>query len=107
MNTAHQLALLADPLDERFLDFHHAHPEVYERIVELARKWRDAGHEKIGIATIFEVMRWERGLRGVKDAEGFRLNNSYRSRYARIIMANEKDLVGFFDTRTLESDRGW
>jgi len=68
MNTARQLALLADPLDERFLDFHHAHPEVYERLAHLARRWREAGHDKIGIATLFEVMRWERGLRGVKDS---------------------------------------
>lgn len=101
-----QLALF-DPLEERFLEFHHANPGVYDALVALARRWKDAGFEKIGIATLFEVLRWERGLAGVRDADGYKLNNSYRSRYARLIMANERDLLGFFDLRSLHDRVEW
>lgn len=101
-----QLALF-DPLEERFIEFHHANPEVYDALVTLARRWKDAGHHKVGIATLFEVLRWERGLRGIKDIDGFKLNNSYRSRYARIIMANERDLKGFFELRSLHDRTEW
>lgn len=33
----------------------------------------------------------------------FTINNSFRSRYARLIMANEPDLVGLFETRQLRT----
>jgi hypothetical protein len=100
-----QLTLLGDPIDARFLEFHHAHPEVYRELVRLARRWKAAGHARIGMKMLFEVLRWERGLAGVRDDRGFRLNNDFTSRYARLIQANEPDLVGFFETRALVDER--
>ena len=76
---------------------------MYDSLVTLARRWRTAGHAKCGIGMLFELIRWEHGL-NVVDDDGFRLNNNYRSRYARLIMANEPDLDGFFDTRVLHSE---
>jgi hypothetical protein len=35
--------------------------------------------------------------------EEFRLSNSYRSRYARLIMEQEADLQDFFTTRELRT----
>lgn len=101
-----QLALLEDPIEAQFIDFHHAHPEVYVSLVALARRWKNAGHPKVGIGMLFELVRWERGLTLGTDPAGFKLNNNYRSRYARLIMANERDLAGFFDTRQLHTDGG-
>lgn len=97
-----QLSLLPDPLESRFLAFHHANPNVYRELVAMARQWHAAGHTQAGIAMFFEVLRWQSGLRG--DGDAFALNNSYRSRYARLIAANEPDLAGMFTLRTLGSE---
>lgn len=97
-----QLSLVPDPIDEAFLAFHHAHPEVYARLVAMARRWKAAGHETVGIKMFFEVLRWERGLSRDRDqGEEFLLNNNFSSRYSRLIMANEPDLAGMFKTRQL------
>lgn len=100
----HQLTLLADPIDEQFLAFHHAHPEVYEALHDLALQLRRRGESKAGIGMLFEVLRWNRLMAGVRDEDGFKLNNNYRSRYARLLMANDARLAGFFDTRALHDD---
>lgn len=95
-----QLALTADPIDTAFAEYHQENPGTYTELVALAREWRAAGHDRIGIASLFEVLRWQRGISG-RDADGFRLNNSYRANYARLILANEPDLAGVFEVRHL------
>ena len=82
----------------RFERFHAANPFVYEKLVELARGARAAGHDRIGIAMLFEVLRYE-VLTGRDPREDFRLDNGYRSFYARLILESEPDLDGIFETR--------
>lgn len=89
-------------IQERFAAFHAAHPEVYAELVELARTARRAGRSRIGIGMLWEVLRWERTLRGVEEG-GFKLNDHFRSRYARLLMEREPDLAGIFETRELRS----
>lgn len=91
-------------IDARFAEFHAAHPEVYAALVRLAREGKAAGHTKLGIGMLFEVLRWEHMVRP-DDSEPYRLNNVYRSRYARLVMDQEPDLAGIFDTRELISRR--
>lgn len=90
-------------IQERFAAFHAAHPEVYDELAALARKARRAGRDRLGIGMLWEVLRWERTLRGVEDPSGFKLNDHYRSRYARLLMDREPDLAGLFETRELRS----
>jgi hypothetical protein len=99
-----QLSFLADPIDQAFIEFHHENPHVYRALVGLARDWKAAGHARCSMNMLFEVLRWDEGLR-TKSADGVKLNNNFRSRYARIIEANEPDLAGFFETRALASER--
>ena len=96
-----QLALCLD--DTAFDRFHADNPKVYETLVRLAREWvaRFGGH-KLGIATLYETARWQITL-ATNDAE-FRLNNNWRSYYARLIMAQEPDLAGLFDLRASKAD---
>lgn len=101
--TGHQLELLDDPITARFTEFHQRNPGVYAAIVHLARLRRDAGWSTGSMAQIFEVLRWEADLCIVSD-DGLKLNNDFRAPYARLVMANEPDLAGFFHTRTLRSD---
>lgn len=91
-------------LDACFARFHTNHPEVYRGLVALAREAKQAGQTRVGIGMLFEVLRWQRVVAG-DDHETFLLNNNYRSRYARLIMANERDLDDIFATRDLPSKR--
>ena len=90
-----------ETLDERFARFHAGHPEVYRKLVALARRMKARGFETYSIKTLAEVVRWHSDAHGT-DAEGFRINNSYTSRYARLIMDENPDLDGFFVTRELQ-----
>ena len=87
-----------DRIERDFNDFHAAHPEVYVQLVRLARSWQANGSAKLGIATLFEVLRWNSHMNPAKDG-GYKLNNNYRALYARLIMNKEPDLKGIFDVR--------
>lgn len=89
-----------DRIEHAFNEFHAEHPEVYRQLVRLAREWRSHGHAKLGIATLFEKLRWEWHVSGLEDKDGFKLNNNYRALYARKIMADNPDLDGLFEIRT-------
>lgn len=88
-------------LQENFERFHTANPYVYEEIVKLVRRAQRAGATRVGIGMVFEVLRWRHTLR--TGGDDFKLNNNYRSRYARMIMAKEIDLDGMFEIRELHA----
>jgi hypothetical protein len=84
---------------DAFKRFHGENPHVYTELVTMARELVDVGHAKIGIGMLFEVLRWRHALRTAGDT--FKLNNNYRSYYARLIMRREEDLAGVFELRRL------
>ena len=86
----------------RFAEHRREHPDVYHALRDLAREAVRRGRNRIGIAALFEIVRWERG--GIsKDASGFKLNNDLRAMYARALMDENPDLAGLFETRRLRS----
>lgn len=91
-----------ESLDDRFWAFHQANPHVYRALVALARQLKQAGRRRFGIKALFERLRFEAALQTWGDE--FRLNNNYHSRYARLIMRQEPDLAGFFETRELQTE---
>jgi len=91
------------PIEEAFWQWHAANPHVYDRLVYLTRDLARRGRGRVGIGMLFEVLRWHH-LSTVGDADGFKLNNNYRSYYARLIMAQEHDLDGVFELRHLHAD---
>ena len=94
----------ADTIQTQFERFHHAHPEVLHHLVRLAWQAHRRGRTHIGIGQLFEVLRWERMIAGLPDeGEAFKLNNNYRSRYARLIMVRYPELDGMFETRELKT----
>lgn len=86
------------PLASRFEAFHAAHPEVYRTLVRLTRAEVARGRSP-GISMIWEVMRW----RLLGRSRRLRLNNDWRSRYARLIRQQEPDLANVFRTRKLRA----
>jgi len=86
----------------RFRRFHHANPHVYNNLVGLARDFRRRAqnhNRKMGIAMLFEVLRWNYYLNVDLGEEEFKLSNDFRSPYARLIMYQEPDLQDAFQTR--------
>lgn len=99
------LALDESTIQARFLQFHRSNPQVYDLLVRFARTARGRGYQRFGIAAVWERMRWEAAMTWGEDAyTGLKLNNDYRSRYARLIMDQEPDLAGFFETRRLRAE---
>lgn len=90
-------------LDERFAEYHEAHPEVYELFKRFALQLWDAGRRRTGAKMIAERIRWEKAL--VTSPGEFKLNNSFVSRFARMLLAERPDLDGFFEFRKLRSRR--
>lgn len=88
-----------ESIREAFTRFHSENPHVYEELVLLARRSRRAGAARVGIGMLFEVLRWRHTLR--TGGDDFKLNNNYRSYYARLIMSREPDLWGIFELRKL------
>lgn len=85
-------------LTERFEAFHAANPAFYGQLVHLTRRFRDRTGRRCGIQRIIEVARFDVAIQTQTD-EDFKVNNDFAAFYARLIMHQEADLVGFFELR--------
>lgn len=88
-------------IEDSFWDFHEDNPHIYDELVRLTRQLVDRGHTRVGIKMLFEVLRWQYALRTSREDGDFKLNNNYHSYYARLIMRENRDLRGVFETRRL------
>lgn len=87
-------------LPEMFAAFHAANPHVYHALRRLAINMVRRGQHKIGVKMLFEVLRWQHAMTTHDAASAFKLNNNYAPFYARLLMDNEPELNGVFETRT-------
>lgn len=87
---------------ERFVTFHETNPDVYAALVAHTRELVELGHQRVGIGMLWEVLRWSH-MRTGDPTSDFKLNNDYRSHYARLIMDQEPDLADVFETRRLRA----
>jgi hypothetical protein len=79
-------------------------PELYKVLVDLTREYiAKTGRNKLGIAMLFERARWEIAVTTGGD-DGFKINNSHRAMYSRLIIEREPDLAGVFETRRSRED---
>ncbi len=88
-------------INARFAEFHKKNPHVYRILVRLALDDAASGGRR-GIAALFEDLR-DSEIPTDHGQEVFKLNNSYASRYVRLMMKNEPRLVGHFETRELKA----
>lgn len=89
-------------ISARFESFHEANPWVYDRLRILALDLVRSGRARIGIGMLWEVLRWQYARATVSD-DGLKLNNDYRSRYARMLADNEPELTDVFANRRLRT----
>lgn len=88
-------------LDKKFWLFHEHNPQVFKRLVIMCNQAKAMGRKKAGIGMFWEVLRWESYLDISSD--DFKLNNSYRSRYARILEQEHPEFIGLFNKRRIKS----
>jgi hypothetical protein len=88
-------------IQERFEQYHKQNPQIYEKLVEYARRVKKAGFDRIGIQLLIERTRWH-FMTEIQGGHEFKINNDYASRYSRLIMEKEPDLEGLFPTRELQ-----
>jgi len=75
--------------------------KIVAAVTEAALALRRRGFTHYGIAALFEAARYTYALAVGPDADGWRLNNSWRSRLARDLMREAPELDGMFETRRL------
>lgn len=82
---------------ERWADFHHANPQVFEAIHRIADDQRRGGRRRISVNRIFEDLRADPRLwTGDKP---YKLNNSYRAFYARELIRRYPVFEGLIEIR--------
>jgi len=90
-------------LDERFEAWVKANPHIVARFLRFAREAQASGRRRFGIGMIAERVRWYTYVESKED--GYRVNNSYRSRLARLLVERDPSLAGMFEFRKLTSKR--
>ena len=86
----------------RFRQFCRDNPHVERLFVQLARDAKLKG-KRVGIKTLFEVVRWHCMIKTTDTTSSYKLNNDYCSRYARLIMLKYSDLRNMFELRQLRT----
>jgi len=90
-------------IQARFERFHADNPHIYAELVRMSRRLVASGRRHFGVGMLWETLRYRVAITTDSDDE-FKLNDHYRSRYARLIMASEPDLAGVFELRELREE---
>ena len=92
-------------LEAKFRRYDRDNPDVYREFRAIAERLYAKGWRHYGAGAIYEVMRYERALRGYDpECPDVGLNNNYRSRYARKLVAEDERFAhGFFSFRLLRT----
>ena len=88
---------------ERWQAYHEANPHVAVKLTEMAYTASKAGARGIGIAMLFEVLRWRTNIETTQ-TEGFRISDPLAAPYARYIMLKNPALRGIFKLKRSEVD---
>jgi len=86
---------------QKFELFNELNPKIYKKLVQMARQLKRRGVKSAGIKMLWENLRWKYYSTTRDPNSKFKIDNNYHSRYARLIMNQEKRLSGFFKTRKL------
>jgi hypothetical protein len=88
-------------IQDRFEEFHKANPRIYDLLVRFALEVKGKGWKRYSIDAIYQRVRWHVNIE-TSDTD-FKINDHFRSRYARLIMSRVPELDGFFEVRELKA----
>lgn len=83
-------------IDRRFADFDRRFPEVYTLFIRFARELKARGHEQGSAEQIIQRIRWETAVNPDHGSGDYKINDHYRSRYARKLATEFPDEFGSF-----------
>lgn len=89
-------------IQARFERFHRDHPGVYDLFRQFAGEMKRAGHEHYSADAILHRIRWHHDVNPSRHG-GFKINDHFVSRYARLLMASDPEFRGFFELRELKT----
>ena len=100
-------------IQERFEKFHLENPHVFARLEKHCQKAIDKGRKRIPINMVFEVIRWEHFI-GTLPTDGdthlgqgefrrLKLNNDFKSRYARLYIKLYPGREKYIEIRQLKA----
>ena len=89
---------LAPHIVKAFWKYHRTNPHIFPLVKKYADQLRAAGRKNYAIVAVFERIRWH--LNVETQGDDFKLNNNYRSCYARLLVHSHPEFDGFFRTRT-------
>ena len=88
-----------ETIQDRFESFHDLNPWILTALIRLADDLVEQGASRIGVKMLVEVLRWSHARQTQGDA--FKINNTYASRYARLIVSARPDLAPMIEQRVL------
>jgi hypothetical protein len=86
------------PAELAFWRFHRANPHVLVLLTTLLQEARTKG-KRVGIRLLWERLRWALEVETVRGDEEPKLNDHYPPYYARLLMAQDPELQGYFEVR--------
>lgn len=90
-------------IPSKFIEYHRAHPEIYEAFKRIANEAIKKGHKNLSAEFVFNIIRWETPI-SAEEVDGFKVNNNYKAYYSRMFMEENQHLKGFFRTRESKAD---
>lgn len=103
LNIAPLIPAVGDTIQDRFESFHASNAWVYEALEQMTADLVARGRRRVGMKMLVEVIRWNYARQTVDPASGFRLNNDYTSRYARLLIDAHPTWADVFETRELRA----
>lgn len=97
------LAAPQTPLEQRFKAFHEANPQIYRELETRAMREHERGSKRLSIAKLAEQLREDYAVTSVADS--YKINNSWRAFYARLLMHRHPAMDGKFELREQRKDR--
>lgn len=87
----------SNELEERFAAFHAENPHIASELEERAVRLLRAGRKRIGVKMIVEALRYDWAIR--TDAPDYKINNSFASAYARLLIFRRPELAEVIEVR--------
>lgn len=105
MDDTEQLPLFGSrkTIQERFEKFHRSHPEVYGLFCRFCDELIRAGRVRNSADNVLHRIRWESAVNEDREFDGYKINNDFTSRYARLWMTEHLKHNHFFALRELRA----
>lgn len=84
---------------KNFEKYHRENPQIWEGFVKYANEAKRKGFQNYSAYGIFEILRWHTPITG---NDAYKLNNTFRPEYARKLMEEQPEFLGFFRIRELK-----